>query len=326
MDIVTDCEPLQSIALADVDAAQRTFAVSQPWQVSDVLLQSIDSFGVLCPILLRRSPQCLQIVHGFQRFEAARRCGRREMPALICRGGDDRDLFLRALEENRTSRPLSRLEKATALHKLKLDCDFSEEKLIHEWLPLLGLKPDRYSLNQQLRLAELPEPLKKAVDAFLEPEIALRLRERRAPFQDLVLRTTAQLRLGINKQRELFGMLDEICAGQDDASPDELWREVGADSILAQEGLGPSEKWTRINRLLRKRRYPLLSKHEESFALLRTELKMPPAMRLQAPRHFEDERLAISLSVRNPKELDQLAQELRRIAGSDPLRGIFELL
>ena len=319
---------LRTVSLGEVDSEDRSLALSRPWQLSDSLFASIARHGVLTPLRLRpKQNGLMQVVHGFRRFEAARRLKLPSIPGLVCASRDLLKLFLQALEESRTARTLSSLEKAAALKTLKYRFNVPEKRLVEEFLPLLEIKKERRHLRFHLELADLPDALQRALAGGLEVETALLLARRPKEFQSLCCRVILGLQLGVNRQKELVEMLDEIIASASGSvSPDQAWKDLGAAEVESRTGLSPSDRRKRILSLLRQARYPSLSRHQARFDELKVALKLPPQIRLQAPRYFEGNSLEITMTVRGAGQLNELAKELKRISALEEWEGLFGLL
>lgn len=317
---------LQVVPLGDIDAQDRSLALSRPWQLEESLLTSIRRHGILAPLRLRTRPESrLQLVHGFRRFEAARQLNLPSVPALVCSDPNPLRLFRQAIEENRTSRGLGDLEKAAALWTLKYRFDVPEIRLVEEFLPLLDLKPDRRHLQMHLELAELPDSLQRALGQGLEAETALRLCRHPSDFQQLCCRIIRDHRLGKNRQKELVELLDEITAASGDSAA-EVWGQTGAAEAERQADLSTADRWKRALALLRQRRYPALWRHQARFEELKSTLRLPPQIRLQPPPHFEGSSLEIAMTIRRPDQLAGLSEELKRISDSSEWAEMFELL
>ena len=124
-------------------------------------------------------------------------------------------------------------------------------------------------------------------------------------------------------------MLDEIVAsagGEGALSVDQAWQDLGAAALESRTDLSPADRWKRILALLRQARYPALSRHQARFDELKSALKLPPQVRLQAPRYFEGNSLEIAMTVREAGQLKELAKELKRISGLEEWEGLFGLL
>ena len=115
----------------------------------DELARSIQSAGVLQPILARKVGKKLQIVAGERRWRAARRAALERIPVLIREISDDQSALF-ALVENVQRTDLNPMEKAAAFKSLQGQLKCSQEELARK----VGL--DRSSVANFMRLLELP--------------------------------------------------------------------------------------------------------------------------------------------------------------------------
>lgn len=115
------------------------------------LAGSISEFGVLQPVVVRKSGrQSYELIMGERRLRASRMAGKDTIPAIV-RGTDDTALLRDALIENLHRADLNPIEEAQAYDQLLRDFDCSKEDLagrIHRSRPqisntlrLLGLPP-----------------------------------------------------------------------------------------------------------------------------------------------------------------------------------------
>ena len=322
---------ITTVQLEEIDSEDRTFGISPVWLPFKALIGSVKKVGVLSPLQIEKtSEKRYRIISGFRRYEAAKRVGLEVLPAFVREGEAELPLFLEALAENAGTRPLHMLEKAIALLKLRRDFQVDQETLIAHWLPEFEICADRFHMEHYLRLAQLPERLQRAVGDSLEPAVAVKLGAWTAQDQDLFLELFSKYRLGRNRQKELFDLLDELrqAAGQAQGQKrvTNLWEQAGVASVDGDESLPPSDRFHRLLEGLRRLRFPLLSQYEERYKQLKLELGIPPQIQLHAPRFFEGDRISVAFSFRNPEELRDLAGRLHKIAGKPALEQIFKLL
>ncbi len=322
---------ITTVQLEEIDSEDRTFSISPVWLPFRALIGSVKKVGVLSPLQIERtSEERYRIISGFRRYEAAKQVGLEVLPAFVREGEAELSLFLEALAENSGTRPLHMLEKAIALLKLQRDFQVDQETLIAHWLPEFGICADRFHMEHHLRLAQLPERLQRGIGDSLEPAIAVKLGAWIAQDQDLFLALFSRYQLGRNRQKELFDLLDELrqAAGQAQGHKrvTDLWEQAGAASVDGDENLSPSDRFHRILERLRRLRFPLLSQYEERYKQLRLELRIPPQIQFHAPRFFEEDRISVAFSFRNPEELRDLAERLSKIAEKQALEQIFKLL
>lgn len=327
-------QPLPAVSLDRIDGEDRTFALSPPWTGLKALRQSIRRAGILTPLHLEaRARGRYRIVRGFRRHRIALELGLERIPALVSEGVPLLDLFLAAFHDNLASRPLHELEGALALDKLQSEFGLDEEILIEEYLPLLGIRPDRFHLRRHLALARLPTTLQEAlISGRLDGEVATKLASWREDGQRFFLERATRHRLGRNKQRELFELLDELATAGERSTRvpvasalKDLWRQSGAAALEQNDQLPPHVRFERITESLRRLRFPELSRHEERYQELRAALNLPSQIHFRAPRFFEGDRLQVSFEIRDPQELLPLAEKLRAVAKQEEFREIFEL-
>jgi len=322
-----DSSSLTSVNIGEIDFEDRTYALSPEWLRSVQLQRSIQAVGLLVPLRLEKvAVSKLRIISGFRRFKIARDLGIEEIPCMIVPLKPPRETFVEALWENVGCRTLSEIEKAIALAKLRRPFGFSESEIIRDFLPLLGLRADRYHYDRYLSLARLPENIQRAVtEKGLSTETALRLsgwgREELGLFSDLVDR----YRLGKNKQKEFFELLGELRAIMQ-AQAHDVWELCGAKEIDENRELSPQDRIHRIKSVLRKRRYPHLTEYEERYRKLRKSLGLPAGVKLDMPPYFEGSCLAVTIEASSARALRDLIHTSGRLFDRDELDQIFKLL
>ena len=325
---------IEAISLKRIDGEDRTFASSPVWFPLGNLVSAVEQVGIVSPLHLQRGEAGrLRIVMGFRRFRAAQVVGLTEVPGLL-REGESQQLFREGILENVGSRCLHDLEKAWILLKLQSQFVLHESALIRDYLPLLGLRPDRFHLRRYQALARLPELIQRAVYEYLDGELAVKVARWQPDEQKLFLAISSGHRLGRNKQKLLFGLLDDLriqqrlsAGGTAAINPLQvLWQEAGLEEIAKDEHKAPPERFERIVQRLREVRYPTLSQHEDRYRLLKKGLKLPPEIQLRLPPFFEGERVSVSFSCRTAEEFLSLADRLREVGKGEELREIFKLL
>lgn len=122
------------------------------------LAASLKEHGVLQPILVREVEGGYQIIAGERRWQAAQKAG---LTSLPCRVVDviDKTACEYALEENLKRKDLNDLEKAQAFRDYITQFQCTIEELAQQ----LSMK--RSTVNNMLRLLDLPDPVKNALNA-----------------------------------------------------------------------------------------------------------------------------------------------------------------
>ncbi|MGI6425774.1 MAG: nucleoid occlusion protein [Tepidanaerobacteraceae bacterium] len=130
----------------------------------DDLTNSIKSYGVLQPIVVRRSGRSgYEIIAGERRWRACKRAGLKEIPAII-KDARDSDTAILALIENIQREDLNFIEEAEGFRQLIQECGVTQEQLalklgksqstIANKMRILRLSPEILSIISQEKLSE----------------------------------------------------------------------------------------------------------------------------------------------------------------------------
>lgn len=120
------------------------------------LRQSIERYGVLQPIVVRRAAGYYEIIAGERRFQAAKLAGREEIPALVVTADSDRVMEL-ALIENIQRADLNAIEEAVAYEQLMQTLGLTQQQLADR------VGKSRSHVTNSLRLLRLPSSVQHAV-------------------------------------------------------------------------------------------------------------------------------------------------------------------
>jgi ParB family chromosome partitioning protein len=121
------------------------------------LVASIESAGLLQPVVVRRHLDGYQLIAGERRWRAAQKLGWPKIPAVI-KEADDRTLLTLALIENLQRDNLSAIEEARSYERLSHEFGLSHAEIAH----LVGR--DRSTVANALRLLKLPAGVVVMVD------------------------------------------------------------------------------------------------------------------------------------------------------------------
>ncbi len=121
------------------------------------LVASLETTGLLQPIVLRKHLDGYQLIAGERRWRAALKLGWQKIPAII-KEADDRTLLTLALVENLQRDNLSAIEEANSYHRLIEEFDLSQAEVAR----LVGR--DRSTVANALRLLKLPAEVTEMVD------------------------------------------------------------------------------------------------------------------------------------------------------------------
>jgi ParB family transcriptional regulator, chromosome partitioning protein len=171
------------------------------------LANSIETHGIIQPLLVRRKGSDYELIAGERRLRAAKLAGLAEVPAIVQDYADERILEL-ALIENIQREDLNPIETAQALHRLQ-----AEMKLSHEEIAARTGK-DRTTITNLIRLLKLPNEVQllvaerrlsmghaRAILGIVNPDVQLQVAEKAAA-QGFSVRQVERLVKKINEPRE----------------------------------------------------------------------------------------------------------------------------
>lgn len=120
------------------------------------LAQSIQTNGLVQPVIVRKTGDHYQLIAGERRWRAAQLAGLKTIPALIRDVGEYKSLEL-ALVENIQRQDLNPLEEAHAYASLIEDFELTQEEVAQR------VGKDRSSIANYVRLLKLPEEIKESI-------------------------------------------------------------------------------------------------------------------------------------------------------------------
>ena len=120
------------------------------------LANSIQSSGILQPLVVRKKGKRFELIAGERRLRAARKAGLPQVPVILREVGEA-ELRLLALVENVQREDLNPMEKARSFREFRDQTGWTQEKLAQE----LGIK--RSTVANFLRLNELSRTLQDMV-------------------------------------------------------------------------------------------------------------------------------------------------------------------
>ncbi len=160
---VADPTPQEVLSADSLPVAQIRTNPYQPRRYFDEgalseLKASIAEHGVLQPIVVRRSPQGLELVAGERRLRAAKALGLEQIPAVV-RVVDDAAMQTLALVENLQREDLGPLEKARALRSMMVTQGLTQDVVAER------VSKDRATIANLVRLLELPSDVQEYIDS-----------------------------------------------------------------------------------------------------------------------------------------------------------------
>jgi ParB family chromosome partitioning protein len=121
------------------------------------LVASIKQNGILQPVLLRKIDDGrYELVYGHRRYEAAKRAGLAEIPAVF-RRLSDREVLEIAIIENIQREDLNPVDEANAYYKLNVEFNLTQVEIAER------VGKARTTVTNKMRLLSLPEEVKRAL-------------------------------------------------------------------------------------------------------------------------------------------------------------------
>lgn len=319
---------LKKVSIENINLDDHSFIFSYPLSYQR-LSNSIQEIGVISPIFLRGEGAPYQIIDGIQRILACQKASLPSIDAFIYNKEDSPEeirVFHLAIHQNIHSRSLNPIEKAIILNKLLNQFQVSIEKIIHYYMPLLNLPPARKLFKNYLILNTLEEEIKLAVakEGF-SLELAWEISKFSHDKKRALFSLARDLKLGINKMREISRYLEEISL-RDGTPLVSLLTSEDIQRVLAQERMNLPQKGERLRQILKEKRYPQLCKLEKTFSEGLKKLRFPPDLKITYPPFFEGDKLTLEGQFNSSQALKNLALTLLDAAEKEELQQLLDLL
>jgi hypothetical protein len=291
---------------------------------SDALVASIRAVGLINrPVLRQRQDLIYQIVCGFRRVIACKALGWNELEVQVLKGTPtELDTLKLAIFDNRSHRELNIVEQARGIQKLSPQLPKGNRlKMLASWL---GFPQNQKVLKKLEAMSRLPRAVQKGVtDDIVSFEAAVDLSE--FPDEDALsfLELFKVLKLSQNKQREVITLVREI-AIREELQPGEVLQCSEIRTIQDRLELNRNEIGSRIRAYLKRRRFPTMTKAEETFSKALKALKLDEHMHMTAPPYFEGSQHTLRMTFKNMKDFDECRKTLDTMAKNPALRKLLE--
>ena len=124
------------------------------------LKNSIESYGVLQPITVRKKNEKVEWVAGERRLRAAKLANLKTIPAIVHEVSDETSAVL-ALLENLQREDLNFIEEALGYENLIKEHNFTQQQLAEK------LGKNQSTIANKLRILKLPESIKESLGVLL---------------------------------------------------------------------------------------------------------------------------------------------------------------
>jgi len=309
---------LANLPVAAIDLSDMTFQISTATAAAgsaivDGLVKSMAQVGLLNPLLVVATvvgnEDAWRMVSGFRRLAACAARGLDVVPArCLPPGTTAADCALMAIADNALQRPLNLLEQARASRLLLTY--FKDNPELKHVAQGAGMAPSPKLLGQLASLADAPAPLSQAILEGIVPlPMALELLKRSPEEATALASIFVELRLGLNRQRELLGLLDDI-SQRDDAPVPQILAELLTQASALDPDLERPVRCNRLRSALRQRRYPHLEAAEQGRSNALKAIRLNAGMQLVPPLNFEGQRFQLKLGF---SDIDELTAHKVRI-------------
>lgn len=311
-----------TILLSDINSEDQTFRITTRSDIKD-LLGSIRQVGLTQPPLLMADSAGYTIVCGFRRIDACRNLGWTRVTAGVLSKAIDRFKAAQfSIADNAFQRSLNLVETSRAL---KLLDDFGpDDQQRREAGQALGLPTDRSIAPQIRKICRLPLAVQEGILAnTINLAMALELGRLDPCCAKELAWLFEQLKVGLNKQRELLLLLEEI-AERENISIQQVIAAKALQEILKNAETDRAVRRQKVRMYLRQRRFPAITKAESNYRKWVGQLKLGTHIDLIPPKDFEGETYSMTLRFNNRKELSDLKKRIEKIIRNPALGKIFD--
>ncbi len=320
---------LGEVTLREILWQDETFRMSL-FRDLEPLKSSIARFGILLPpVLQQQNSGKWRILSGWRRLLALRELnGEAAECFLVGEDADEQALYRRILLENLMTRGLNLPEKALVVDRLGTCFGLPQEKILQEFLPLLGFGKDPAWLRRLSAVKSFSPAVQQALAGDLVSyDLLDRLLAWNPEERDSMTQLITRLHLGKNRQKELLRLLEDVARIQE-KSLLELLRSPLVQTVLKDTARTPSQRTALLLDALRKARFPLYSRAEERFRKILRSLRLPPWIQLSHPPYFESEGFSLQVRFRDEQDLRRSLEEIHQrleAGGFAPLNTILQM-
>ncbi|MBU1417964.1 MAG: hypothetical protein KKD01_02445 [Proteobacteria bacterium] len=287
-----------------------------PPDPSSRLRQSIQTIGLLHPIILKKSPgNRHQLLCGRNRLRSLQ--SDRHPPTLINalildEGIEARRLLHYILEDQLLSGTLSPMEKA---YFFKYCLEHMElEEAANYFFPILEENVQPHMILRVLLLLDLEAEIQKSIHLGETGEkIALELRQLTPDDRLTLHRIFQELELGGGKQKRLLALSTDLAFGQDKTIT-ALLAEPDLTLILDHPEMNRPQKASTLLAILQKRLSPQSNTAEEIFQKTVHKMQLPAACTICHSPAFEKDEVYVTLRFDSLTEVENQLDGLKSLA------------
>jgi hypothetical protein len=199
----------------------------------------------------------------------------------------------------------------------------TDEEILTETASKLGLPSDSGQIRKIKKIGDLDTSIQEGI---LANTISLAMATELAKLEPnagiALTQIFTRLKIGLNRQRELMMLLNEI-AQRENSTIGNLLNEHVIQHVLDDHNLDRAQKRRQIQEYLKQRRFPAMSRTKNEFKKQIKKLQLGNQISLTPPKDFEGSNYTLKLTFSSLSELEELRGRLDRIIQS---KGLSEFL
>jgi len=283
----------------------------------DTLEKSFTSLGILMPVVVYQDEEGqYHLVDGGRRLRFARKKGLSEIGARILPPETPVEALLDYLLFQLRDEVQRSAMNGTGFIHFAVKTGISVDWIFQSLSSLPGFRPDGRFLGEVEKIMDLPLPFRRFCH---EKRYSLK------QIRNLAALPKNIIHLLMEWQDDLHltaSILDEIgsglrdCTRREKVDLEEFVKESGFEDVITS-GLSPREKTEEIRRILRERRYPVLSEVNRRVEERFERIDLPDGVSIRWDRTLENREVNVELSIRSTDEWERIsgllkADELKR--------------
>ncbi len=309
---------IESVPLSSIDTADGTFVTGHKGGISPVR-ESISEIGLINFPVLRRKGKTLQIITGWKRILAVKELGWTEITSKVYEPEELSDeACLKYIYHDNSGR-MDDMELAELVVKFRDMLCIEDREMIREVLPFLGIPPSRNQLDRSLLLAALDDCVKEAYyrDRITIEQCQMLSESPLSGLASVLSSIIVEYKLNNNESRQVIKDIEDV-ALRDKRAPAELLREL-------HEKIGSGGK-NDLRAELRKIRYPVLTRVEESYYEAVNSIGLPRSVTIHTQPYFEGNEIEIRIRAGNAEELFDALSALESAAEDGRIERLISIV
>lgn len=274
----------------------------------DKLVDSINQFGLLTPLILRKNSQQgndFHIIDGSQRFLALNQCGIKKVSCVIYSSEalNDHQAFQLALEVNQWVRSFNLMEQALIL---KQALEFNDHEIKKLTYSLFNLQHDKQA-KEIVGLLNLPDEIKfYIIKNNLSFKVASLLNQFEKEDCFDLFNQLKELPLNQNNLKIVLELVFEI-SRRDEENPAEIFKLA---NDLQEQNLFTKIELIKQNLFLK--RYPVYQSQVNHFNQSLKELKLEEGIQVAKSPSSDNDFMEVKFRLSSDQQRQKIVEELKK--------------